>query len=241
MAVFDTLVTLEPSHLNRGQAPKVLSMARRFADAMTAAAGTDAMAQLVRTTEYAHGRPERYFREIDEKISKLQKAGRQRELLEDLGDKLVRRALFLDDLDTQELEQYTDEAELVGHVYATRSALLATVLHHKASADNLSAALERLKVLDQTSTTNETIGFRYALGEFCDALLDGDRDRILRLHDEAALVEVRSRAWIPVEMFFGAIDLPLPPMPTQWLEEFDVVKQRWAGHLSAYLAKHRTA
>lgn len=226
LAVFDKLVTRQPSALNIGQAPKVLSMARRFADAMSAAAaaGTEAEAQLVRTTEYAHGRPERYFREIDEKISRLRNLGRQRELLEELGDKLVRWVLFLGDVDTRELEQFTDEAELVGHIVATRSALLATVLHHKASVDNISAALERLKVLDQAATTRETIGFRHALGAFCDALLNRDHDRLVRLHEEAARVDVRSRAWIPVEMFFEAIDLPLPPVPTQWLEETDVAR-----------------
>ncbi|MFF1881968.1 hypothetical protein ACFVVC_10935 [Pseudarthrobacter sp. NPDC058196] len=240
LTVFDRLVAIEPSPLNVAQAPLVLSMARRFADAMTAAEGTNAMPQIVRTTEYAHGRPERYFREIDEKIAKLQNAGRQRELLEDLGDKLVRRALFVHDLDTQELQRYADEAELVGHSYAMRSAMLATVLHNEGDRAFILAVLERLRVLDQTAAAKETIGFRYALGELCDALLQGDRDRLVRLQEEAALVKLRSRAWIPVEMFLEAIDLPLPRVETQWLEEFDVVKQRWAGHLNAYLAKHMT-
>lgn len=215
-------------------------MARRFADAKSAAAGTDAMAHLIRTTEYAHGRTERYFREIDEKISKLQRAGRQRELLEDLGDKFVRTALFRDDLDARELDLYLHEAELVGHVYAIRSGLLATVLHHKTSPENLLSALERLRLLDGASNTNGPIGFRYALGELCDALLAGDRTRLTILHNEASQIEVRSRAWIPVDMFLETIGLPLPPMPTQWLEEPTAVKQRWAGHLSAYLARHRT-
>ena len=43
------------------------------------------------------------------------------------------------------------------------------------------------------------------------------------------------RVWIPVECLLDAIGLPLPPVPTQWLEPYEVVRSRWTAHLDSYL------
>lgn len=79
----------------------------------------------------------------------------------------------------------------------------------------------------------------YALAEFCDAQLAGAHDRLVDLHEELCNIEFRTRSWIPVECFLESVGLPLPPMPTQWLEPYKVVAQRWAAHLDSYLARHR--
>jgi hypothetical protein len=118
----------------------------------------------------------------------------------------------------------------------TRCALLATVLHRGTGPADISVALDRLKVLDRASTG--TIGYRYATAELCDALIAGDRDRLALLRDEAGGLDFRTRSWVPVECFLESAGLPLPPTPTQWLEPYEVVALRWAGHLSSYLARH---
>jgi hypothetical protein len=244
LAVFDEVALLAPTPLNLGQRPQTLSLARQFADALAATTDTPedfrispTPVLLRRMAEYAHGRPERYFDEIEEKIGRLRAAGRQREFLEEQGDLLVRRALFRGDLDDRELERFSEEAELAGHMVATRSGLLAMVLHHWAPSSDVSAALERLQLLDQTSVPGP-FGFRYAMGEVCDALIAADRNRLVRLRDSALQLTFRSRSWIPIDCFMASVGLPLPPVPTQWMEPADEVSARWTQHLDAYLARH---
>jgi len=240
LAVFDEIVRLSPTPLNVGQIPQVLNLARRFADARDSAEGTPTAALIRRVSEYAHGRPSRYFSEIDERIAKLRKTGRQREHLEAWGTYLVRRAFFRGDVNEGEITQFRENAELAGHIVAVRSALLASVLQHESNPTELSTALDRLKLLDRTAAEAGTIKYRYALAETCDALLAGKHDRLERLREEARGVNFRSRSWIPVECFLESVSLPLPPTPTQWLEPYDVVSRRWVNHMSSYLARHKT-
>lgn len=244
LAVFDDVVRLAPTPLNLGQRPQTLSLARQFADALAATTDTaedflisPTPVHLRRMSEYAHGRPERYFDEIEEKVGRLRAAGRQRELLEEQSELLVRRAFFRGDLDDRELERFHEEADLAGHMNATRSGLLAIVLHHRAPSADVSAALERLRLLDQASAPGP-VGFRYAMGEVCDALIAADRSRLVRLRDSARQLTFRNRSWIPIDCFMSSVGLPLPPVPTQWMEPADEVSARWTQHLDAYLARH---
>lgn len=239
LTVFDELVELAPTPLHLGQRPQVLSSARRFFEAREAANGIPAAALITRKTEYFHGLPDRYFTEIGPKLAKLRTAGRQREYLEERGTYLVRKALLQDDLDTRDIDEFLEEAELVGHVVAIRSALLATILHHKSDSTDISAILYRLRILDLASSSTNMLSARYALAEFCDAMLSQSHDRLKILHDEVAHVQNRTSAWIPVECFFEVAGLPLPPITTQWLEPHEIVIQRWAKHLQNYLASHR--
>jgi hypothetical protein len=241
LGVFDELVRLAPTDLNVGQRPQVLSAARRFAEARDAAEGTPTKTLITRTAEYAHGRPERYFAEIAEKSTKLRKAGRQREYLEERGDNLIRRTLFRGGVDQREIDEFLEQADMIGHVIVIRAALLALVLNRKATRSALSTALERLKVLDQAASHSGSIQFRYAMAEFCDALLEGQHHRLLELHGEVSDIPFRNRSWIPVEMFFAAIELPLPPTPTQWLEPQQLVVDRWAAHLRDYVSRKQSA
>jgi hypothetical protein len=168
----------------------------------------------------------------------LRTAGRQREHLEDLGDYLVRRTFFRGDLGARDIAEFYEAAELAGHVVATRSALFATVLHRGTDPAGRSAALDRLRILDQASAAAGTIGFRFAFAEFCDAVVTHAPDRLAALHRDACQLDFRTRSWIPVECFLGSVGRPLPPIPTQWLEPYEVVNQRWVDHLDAYLARH---
>jgi hypothetical protein len=237
LAVFDELVAIDNSAVNVRQAPMALSLARRFAEAREAAERTDAVAYITRVAAYAHGSPERYFAEVGDKLDTLRTAGRQREYLEEQGTLLMRRALFCDNLDECEIAEFREEAELAGHTVATRSALLATILHHSADPADLTFALQRLKVLDQASDVKGAIGYRYALGEFCDAVLGAEHDRLVSLQAKLLTTEFRSRYWIPVECFLESVGLTLPAVPTQWLEPYEVVRQRWTAHLDRYLAR----
>jgi hypothetical protein len=238
LAVFDEVIRLDPSPVNLKQRPITLSLARRFVAARDAAEGTDASGDINRVAAYAHGQPERYFAEIGNIMNKLRTAGHQREYLEEQGELFARRALFHGDLRAGEIDELREEAELSGHTVATRSALLATVLHHQVEPAQLSVALERLRMLDQASTAAGAIGFRYALAEFCHAFLDEDHDRLKGLRADLLQHQVRSRSWIPVECFLQSVGLPLPPVPTEWLESSDAVAQRWAAHLRKYVDRH---
>ncbi|SDZ46015.1 hypothetical protein SAMN05444365_1196 [Micromonospora pattaloongensis] len=237
LAVFDDIVEEAPSQLHLGQRPQALSSARRFVDARDAAVGLRVEALITRAQEYAHGRPRRYFAEIGEKLSRLRRAGRQREYLEDLGVYLERRALLHDDLDIEEVGKLRDDAEMAGHTVATRSGLLATILLRRSDPTETSILLDRLKTLDQASGVAGAIGFRYALAEFCDARLADDRDRLAALRQEIDRVPIRTRPWVPVECFLESAGLPVRPVPTQWLEPYNVVRRRWEEHLRAYLTR----
>jgi hypothetical protein len=234
LAVFDEVIRLDPSPLNLSQRPKTLSLARRFVAARDAAEGTDTARLITRVAAYAHGQPEQYFAEIGDRIKSLGTSEHQREYLEEQGELLERRALFHGDVRAAEIDDLREEAELSGHTVATRSALLATVLHHQAEPAELSLALERLRTLDQATDAAGAIGFRYALAEFCDAFLCEDHARLVRLGTDLRQHQVRSRSWIPVECFFESVGLPLPPVATEWLEPYKEVAERWAAHLHHY-------
>jgi hypothetical protein len=239
LTVFDEVVRLEPTAINIGQRPQVLSLARRFIEARDAADGTSTSTLIRRVAEYAHGRPERYFDEIPAKITKLRKQGRQREVLEEKGDLLMRRVFYQEatTLDAAEINAYFEEAELAGHIAATRKALLATILQREAEPAELAVALERLKSLDQASEAAGVVGFHYAIAETCDALINGPDNRLQKLRQEIEEVDFRSRSWIPIECFLDLAGLPLTPTPTQWLEPYDLVLERWRGHLNRYLTR----
>ncbi|MER7441270.1 hypothetical protein [Micromonospora avicenniae] len=238
LATFDELAAELPTPLHLGQRPQLLSTARRFVDARDAAAALPVQALITRAQEYAHGRPRRYFNEIGEKITKLRRAGRQREYLEEVGVRLERRAFLHDDLGIEEVVTFRDDAELAAHTVATRCALLATVLMQRSDREETSILLDRLRSLDLASGPAGTIGFRYALAEFCDARLAGDRDRLVALQQEIEGILVRTRPWVSVECFLDSVGLPVRPVPTQWIEPYAVVRRRWALHLRSYLTRH---
>ena len=180
--------------------------------------------------------------EIPTKIAELRDAGRQREYLEEMGDLLIRRTFFLrGTIDVSEIDAYLQKAENAGHMVAVRSALLAKILHRGTEPGELAAHLGRLKSLDQSYGPTGAIGFRYAFGEACDSILSGPRSRLSRLRNEIRKVDFRTRSWIPVECFLDVAGLPLASTVTQWLEPYDVVLQRWHGHLNRYLGGHGEA
>ena len=107
-------------------------------------------------------------------------------------------------------------------------------------AEHIEDVLRPLRMLDQASDAAGAIGSRYALAEFCDAFLAADRDRLKGLREDLAQQRVRSRSWIPVECFFQSLGLPLPAVPTEWLEPHDAVAQRWTDHLNQYVDRQTT-
>ena len=76
------------------------------------------------------------------------------------------------------------------------------------------------------------------MAEFCDARLADDWDRLAALRQEIDRVPIRTRPWVPVECFLESVGLPVRPVPTQWIEPYDVVRRRWEAHLRAYLIRH---
>ncbi len=232
LAVFDELVALSPSAVNLRQRVLTLGQARRFDDAYTAAGGTDAFATVRRTTEYAHGCPQRYFDEIEAKIEENRRRGRQREVLEDRADLLFRRVFYFGDVPADEILRFQEEAEVAAHLVAIRDALLAQVVSR---IGDVEMALDQLRLQDAAALGREGHGFRSAFGETLDAIVRHDADRLEAVRRNAAALGARSRSWIPVECFLRGVGLDVPDVPTQWLEPFEVVQERWMGHLQRYL------
>lgn len=233
--VMDEVIARRPSDLHRRQRAVTLSMARRFRDASLIDPGGPA-GTTTRAALYAHGRPQRYFHEVAEKIDDLRAKRRIREYLEEHGDRLHRLAFFAR-VDRAEVETVYQHGVTAGHSVAMRSCLSAAIISGWLTRDESVVALERLRLLDERRN-NGLIGVRYALAEGVDAIATGSTDRLAAL---AAKIEGRGkrrgRAWIPVEFVLEYAGLPLTPMETQWLEPVEIVRERWVSHLEAYLAR----
>jgi hypothetical protein len=238
MAVFEEVIAIAPSDLNRGQVSHTLSLARRFVEAEEAARNLPASVTLKRSAEYHHGKPERYFDEIHAKLQKLHDAGRQREYIENVGILLVRRILLRGEVTVDEVLSFRDDAESSGHLVSIRDALLAVVLHRGVETTERASHLKLLRSMDKSSSGSGDIGYRYALGEFCDARIEGSDERLNTLREEANALPFRVRSWIPIDCFMAVTRRPLSDMETQWLEPREVVMSRWRGHLNRYLARH---
>lgn len=233
LAVFDELISICPSPVNLRQVPITLSMARRFIDARRTADGTDAQAFVTRTTEYAHGRPERYFSEVHQTIARYRTSGRQRELIEEEGDLLARRTLYRGGVTDIEIEAFQDTAEVSGHLYALRCALLASILSRRGDAPE---ALVRLRSLEEATYGTGHLGFGSALAIMCHPDLSSD-SLLLDAVRGALATEARSRSWIPIEFFAIDAGLDFPEVETQWLEPKELVHERWRKHRADYLAR----
>lgn len=238
LAVFDEVVAIVPSDVNMNQRFLVLNLARRFSTAREAAAGTSGERAIRRMAEFAHGLTARYFEEVAAKLQLYQKTGREREYLEEVGDFVSRRAFLRHDVVPAEIEILRQQAEVAGHLMATRSALLASILLRRTDSVDRDSALQRLRTLDEVSSSTGSITFRFGLAEFLDALADGNFARLENLRQEANMLPQRNRSWIPVECFFEAIGLPLNAVDTEWLEPYSVVVRRWTNHLARYATCH---
>lgn len=243
IAVFREVVAIAPTELNLGQEPLVLNMSRRFADARNAAEGQPIAGSIRRVQEYTYGLPQRYFDEIPATMLRLRDQGRQRELLEEESDLVIRRALLRgNEVTADELSSLEEKASQAGHLVAMRGSLTATVLDRRCGIEEIASALPLLKVLETRSSATGAIGFRYALAEICDSVIASDTDaRLATLGEEIGELAFRTRAWIPVECLMDWLGVPLSPMPTQWLDSYEVVRERWVKHFESYLSWHGCA
>jgi hypothetical protein len=238
LSVLDELIARAPIGVNIRQRANTLSQARRFRQAMAEIDKSGDPGSVLRTTEYSHGLPDRYFLEISAKIGDLHGQFRAREFLEDAGDFLMRKAFFFG-ASIEEISALETTAQLVGHSAAQRSMLVARVLVSDATEAEALETLHVLRIQDETRLGLP--GFRYAFAEFLDARSRGDEDRLDRLwHLIQGRPEPRNRSWIPVECFLAATGRELSPMPTEWIEPADVVQERWTQHLQRYLSRRGT-
>lgn len=233
LAVLDELVARSPAPVNIRQRAHTLSLARRFRQALDAVAETGDPGSVLRTTDYAHGLPERYFQEISGKLGDLHDQHRLREYLEDAGDLLMRRAFFFG-APIEEIVSLESTAQQVGHSAAQRSMLVARILVSRQTREE---ALETIRLLRMHDEARLGLpGFRYAFAEFIDARVRGDEARLDLLWQLIEhRPEPRSRSWIPVECFLASTGRELTPAPTEWVEPVATVQERWAAHLENYL------
>lgn len=238
LSVCDELVERRPSELHRSQRPQTLALARRFSDALKEldASGLDG-GYVPRVIEYAHGRPERYFREVDAKLTSLSAQGRSRELLEEHADLLLRRAIFKE-VTHDEVESLRRQADAASHSIAQRTVMLVEILTRPMSEEDVRFGLDRIRLMEQGATGD--LGFRYALGECVAAVRASDHKRLGRLVDDIeGRTLPRSRSWIVAEFLLDHAGFALEAVETQWQEPFEQVRSRWFDHFDRFYSRTR--
>lgn len=235
LGVFDELVTRHPVQMHLYQRALTLVAARRFKDAVDAAAPLDdsRIARLGWFLRMAHGDFGPWLASRTEELKRLEEKGAVRETVEARAGTLMYSIIAGRWPDEAQVDDLLATSEAVGHSAAIRSALTARALMHPGDEDSL----ERLTALDAAATAGR-ITFRPALVRAAWAFAAGDsRSLQLVARRITGRGPVRNRAWIPVECLLDHAGVPLERPPTQWLEPYPAVRDRWVELFRAYRQK----
>jgi hypothetical protein len=131
------------------------------------------------------------------------------------------RTVGVSDADLREL--YT-AAAAVGHRYGQVIALGIFAETHVFDADRFEECIQELEDLNATRFQPYR-SLPHALA--MRALATGDLSYASRAHEIASRVHYRSSAWISFEILMEHLGHPLSDVGTQWLEQYEDVRQRW--------------
>lgn len=234
IAVFDDLVERNPSQLHLYQRCLSKAMARRFYDALQSTDGLDAdrIGALKSGIHLWHGDPTVYFSRNDSARSKLQNQRRQREYLDSTASRLRWNSLFVNELDLSVPLNLLAQGRTIHHNTATRDSLVALLL--RAPHDpRWPSWLRELLVLDRSSNDGR-MAYRGSLIRAVAAYCTGDAKSLGVLAKEIESFDrPRSRVWIPIECILNSADIPITIPDTQWVEDPDVVADRWMKAIEA--------
>lgn len=227
--VFDQLFVISPSEVHAYQRAVTIVLARRFKEALQGIADLPPLraAGVTGNIEMSHARPDRWFENLPSVQKRQASRGAQREFLETAANAFAWRTLFFDDASEFDGRRLLEQAEEVGHDAAARDAMLGLLLLLGSSEDGM-AHLDRLERLDRAVNYGER-GYRSTLARLVLAFVEGDGGALRLLSSDVARTPRRGRQWIPIECLLDSLSFPVTVPETQWLEPYDIVRDRWRG------------
>ncbi|MDO2378384.1 hypothetical protein Q2298_08460 [Rhodococcus electrodiphilus] len=242
IAAFNDLVTEAPTPLHGYQRVLTFVTARRFAQAVDESRElAAARAESIRATcSMSHGVFDGYLDRQGQKLATLWERRRQREALEKEANIVRWQALLDGEINPADLETLRRKAETAKHATALRDEYLARLLCDPANL--IANADERAWIENVDRSRNSgNIGFRTGLIRLAVALYSQDEAGLIQLADAIRLrQQPRSRLWIPVECVLESYGYAINIPPTQWLDPYAVVRDRWRGHFDVWLERTRT-
>ncbi|WP_430296605.1 hypothetical protein [Sinomonas sp. B1-1] len=233
--VFAELEERAPSELHSYHKVLTLATARRFRDAID---GIESLPPSRRggvlvKVDLAHGRPDDWLAFQARVIERTGERDAQRERLEAVGSLLKWRTILSADVSPEEARSLEAESDAVGFSAVVRDALASQAL-----LDPLGdpAPVARLEALDRIALSGQ-LGHRTATVKTLRAMVAGDRRALEQIRDEIENRSGRGRIWIPIECLLSSLGLPVTLPPTQWLEPYRDVEERWRRILDAYAAR----
>lgn len=237
--VFQQIAEVAPTPMHHYQFANTLAAARRFREAMEKLPGltTERKLRLKRACDVSHGRFDDYFGPVLAKVDRLRTSGRQREEIEDAANAYRWQAFVHGGVDRQVLDGLAQDAEEAAHLTGIRDVFLARVFMDPDSVSIDSDAFVYFERIDRIRNSGE-VGFRTVMARMALALRAGDQRSVAEV---AELMESRvlrrGRLWTACECAADSYGHPVSIMPTQWLEPYDVVRDRWRSHWDRWLMR----
>jgi hypothetical protein len=227
----------EKSSLYHRQMNVTLCMSRRFVDAETTShhltpaqrtANEDANRRI-------HGETSaELFERYSARVLRAKEKESRRYMIELEGDGLVLRSR-VESVPPAELEAFLGLCSSVGHQPGIRAVLRTRGYNCLHQQDKFHEVLEQLELYSSTVHPTQRAGRAELLA--LHALATGDTRSLHAAYEAAASLTSRPRTWIPVEILLEHLGRPVPAMPTQWLEPYPVVRDRWLTIMSNMVAR----
>lgn len=239
LAAFDELVAASPTDLNRYQRAFTFASARRFRQAVDESFGLseDRIEAIKRSCRLAHGRFDGYFEARHAALQKLRQQSRIREAIENEGNSIRWRAFLHGDVDFGYLDVLQAEAEAASHLTGMRDAYLAKLFLDPRLAIAEPDTRTWFENVDRSKNAGE-IGWRTALAQIVLALSTDNLGELEKLANTLnRRQKPRGRMWISTECLLDSYGWTVPPEPSQWLEPYETVRDRWRGHFDHWKAR----
>ena len=147
------------------------------------------------------------------------------------------RSFVKGDLDIAQIDMFLQEADEAGHIPAVQDAYLAKLLTDPDWAEAAPDSIARFENINRSQNAGE-IGYRLAFAEAAIALYrnssNGLEDLTKKLN---ARVQPRGRLWIATECLLDSRGYSINIPPTQWLEDYEIVRDRWRVLFERWLAR----
>lgn len=233
LAYLDDLLTFGPrTSLYRMQITTTLRIARRYQDALSS------MADLTeRQCAVQHASIKRSHGHVDGlsdlMLSRIDRASSRRFQVE-LSGTWVTAAQYETGITEPQIQAVYQAALLVGDS-STQAICLTELAALRMFDDELfEKTINEIQAL-AVQRFQPYSGLARSLA--LKAWVTGRDDLARRAYDVVASAPNRSSSWIPTEILLEASDRPAPSVPTQWLEPYDNLRDRWLDVFSAVVAR----
>lgn len=236
VAAADRLVRLWPNPYHRFQRRLTLSIARRFSDSVSGidedlTEVPDRIHQIRARAQLMHGCPFEYQAGIRSRIERLQQENSSRLEAEVRVTNLINLTISMGRIPSSVVAQEITQAEEIGVRDALKRAHALAVLNDPLSEEAL-LHLEALnRIIPALGRMPSELIF---VAKLAHAWANGDNEGLAGLVEEFRSHGHLSSAWIRDEMLVNHLGFHVEMPPTQWLEPFDTVKQRWGNIWEAW-------